>query len=603
MLTLSGILNLVDGILVFQNTNDAIILPTAEIPFTRVVAAGRQSHVIGNVSMLLGSLERYEFPVGSLTNYRKAVVEYPIGIFTPSPLTVRFIDQAPGGDNGFPITTFPGVFIDTTAEFSWLIKSAISQGFYSFNLEFYAEGWGLFQDVDSAANLLRVIRILDSPLGSTWTPQLGTYSNYVNSIPTPHPVVRIINTFGGIVREGSLFTFGLEKSGIKPSISGTVTYDNAANTPLSGVIVTLNPGGVTTTTDASGNYTFTDVAHGDYTVTASSTAAWAGANATDALLVSNYFNGISPITGLNLVAADVNASSTVNNTDALLIVRRFVGLDNSFARGDWVFTSADVTVNNDNVVADLEGLAVGDVNGSSTPATLPKQGAYTVSLSSNGTLQVNPTDPFEVSVKVSSTMNIGALSLRFNYPDEIVSFEGVSSKFSGTLYKSENGAITIAWADFTGKQAVNLKENDVLLVLKFKPTEKFEAGTKFSVELDDSYCELADSDGEIIKANLQASAIESFVPAEFGLRQNYPNPFNPSTTIEFDMPVAGNVSLIIYNILGEQVSVLVNEFQEAGTYKFNWVANKLPSGVYIYRLNVKAGNKNFTQNYRMILLK
>ena len=89
------------------------------------------------------------------------------------------------------------------------------------------------------------------------------------------------------------------------------------------------------------------------------------------------------------------------------------------------------------------------------------------------------------------------------------------------------------------------------------------------------------------------------VPAHFGMNQNYPNPFNPTTSITYGLPEASQVSLKIYNVLGQLVATLVDERKEAGEYTAEWNAGSVPSGVYYYRLT---GN-TFTQTNRMILLK
>jgi hypothetical protein len=89
------------------------------------------------------------------------------------------------------------------------------------------------------------------------------------------------------------------------------------------------------------------------------------------------------------------------------------------------------------------------------------------------------------------------------------------------------------------------------------------------------------------------------VPSEYTLSQNYPNPFNPVTTIEFSLPTTENVSLKIYNILGQEMETLLSGIQGAGTYKLRFDASKFGSGVYFYR--VQAGN--FTQTRKMLLLK
>jgi hypothetical protein len=68
------------------------------------------------------------------------------------------------------------------------------------------------------------------------------------------------------------------------------------------------------------------------------------------------------------------------------------------------------------------------------------------------------------------------------------------------------------------------------------------------------------------------------------LHQNYPNPFNPSTELQFDIPVKSNVSLSIYNLLGQIVHVLVDEEKAPGTYRIQWDAKERASGVYFCRM-------------------
>jgi hypothetical protein len=89
------------------------------------------------------------------------------------------------------------------------------------------------------------------------------------------------------------------------------------------------------------------------------------------------------------------------------------------------------------------------------------------------------------------------------------------------------------------------------------------------------------------------------VPSAFVLRQNYPNPFNPTTTITYEQSVRGSVSLKVYDALGQEVALLVNKEQAAGTYEVPFNAIHLTSGVYFYRL--KAGS--FTETKKLILLK
>jgi len=79
------------------------------------------------------------------------------------------------------------------------------------------------------------------------------------------------------------------------------------------------------------------------------------------------------------------------------------------------------------------------------------------------------------------------------------------------------------------------------------------------------------------------------IPLDFTLEQNYPNPFNPSTKISFGLPQRSSVVLKVFNALGQEVAVLVNESLEAGTHSYSFDASKLTSGIYVYSLQTDAG--------------
>ena len=93
-------------------------------------------------------------------------------------------------------------------------------------------------------------------------------------------------------------------------------------------------------------------------------------------------------------------------------------------------------------------------------------------------------------------------------------------------------------------------------------------------------------------------------PGEYSLDQNMPNPFNPSTVIGYTLPEAGPVRLAIYNLLGQEVRVLVDQPMEAGSFTATWdgkdeLGRRMASGIYLYRIQAA----NFTASKRMMLLK
>ncbi|MCH7770810.1 MAG: T9SS type A sorting domain-containing protein [Bacteroidetes bacterium] len=91
----------------------------------------------------------------------------------------------------------------------------------------------------------------------------------------------------------------------------------------------------------------------------------------------------------------------------------------------------------------------------------------------------------------------------------------------------------------------------------------------------------------------------NLIVEEFKLFQNYPNPFNPSTRIQYAVSSRQFVSLKVYDVLGNEIAVLVNEEKPAGTYELEWDASRFPSGVYFYQLR----SGSFVQTKKMILLK
>lgn len=89
------------------------------------------------------------------------------------------------------------------------------------------------------------------------------------------------------------------------------------------------------------------------------------------------------------------------------------------------------------------------------------------------------------------------------------------------------------------------------------------------------------------------------LPTEIYLNQNYPNPFNPTTTLEFALPTESSVRLTVYDVLGRELAILVDERRKAGNYKISFDGSKLPSGIYIAKL--QAGERIITK--RMTLIK
>ncbi len=153
----------------------------------------------------------------------------------------------------------------------------------------------------------------------------------------------------------------------------------------------------------------------------------------------------------------------------------------------------------------------------------------------------------------------------------------VSSWTSGVSISTDNG---VNW------NPLGMSGFGVSCLIASPNQDKIIAGTK---------------EGKVYEISFKSVGINGSeeLPGEFWLAQNYPNPFNPITTIKFGIPVAGRYTLKIYNILGQEVSTLLNDELKEGIHKVEFDAGKFASGVYIYRLS---GNNNGLTK-KMILLK
>ena len=366
------------------------------------------------------------------------------------------------------------------------------------------------------------------------------------------------------------------------TISGVVTYDNTAQSPLSNVNVYLNDDSkavvASTITNANGAYTFPPVPNGTYTITAATNKAWGGVNSTDALVIMQHFILIDTLEGLKLAGADVDATGYVNTTDAFNVARRFTQLINSFAAGDWLFEETEVVLNEDNFVSvDFQGLCYGDVNGSHIPAA---KATTTLSLTENGAVPFATGKEFWLPVSVEQSVEAGALSLVLDVPAGIA-VKDVKTAFGDAISWSMSETLRISWYN---TNAVNLSAGDEFIRILVQVDPSFRGEASFGLGAES---ELAGAFAEVLEyTELSMPKIAAgMISNELSL-SNYPNPFRGSTTITYTLPEDGNASLKVYNILGEEVASLLNGYQSRGQYSIQFNAANLTPGIYQYRLEL-----------------
>jgi hypothetical protein len=549
------------------------------------------------------------FPIGVRSIYRPITLMHTTATGSALRIVrVSYINSAPVGTVGLPIVDGTTT-INALSPFYWDIGYWDATDAHllvpaTFPEIIFGLGGTIYYDISKVRSIYRI----PDPLNA-WKVAPTTY------IPTD-----FVADFPGLLyffSQGAVTAWASEPRLIEgfgyqattSSVSGMVAYANTAATPIGSVTVTLTPASatgtiITTTTSPTGTYSFANVSAGTYTLGATKTGHWGGVTGSDALIVARHAAGITgaTLTGLPLLAADVNKSGSVTAGDALLIVRRAVGSDTLFTAGDWVFSSQTVTVASEPVTVNVTGLAMGDVNASYTPSA-GTAFAKAVSLSNDAIQEVSSVGTFEVPVRMTSEMILGAASLKINYPAEVVTFAGISSKLHDVVIRTDEGSVTIVWADISAKNAMAFKANEALVTLKFSPK-----ASKAIVGITaDSWSELSNADGTVISmAKLSAPIVEiTNIPTVFSLSQNYPNPFNPSTSLRYGLPSRSSVRLVIYNMLGQVVKDLVNTEQPAGYQSVIWNAN-VSSGMYFYRLEATSINdpsKQFVETKKMLLLR
>lgn len=123
----------------------------------------------------------------------------------------------------------------------------------------------------------------------------------------------------------------------------------------------------------------------------------------------------------------------------------------------------------------------------------------------------------------------------------------------------------------------------------------------YSIDCTNNSVFITGDSGTIYRSDISVgiNQLSSFVPEGYDLSQNYPNPFNPTTNINFTIPNPGPVSLVVYDIAGKEVTTLVNEKLNPGSYEYQFDAHNLPSGTYLYRLITG----DYTETKKMMLIK
>ncbi len=457
----------------------------------------------------------------------------------------------------------------------------------------YLEFFGLISNLNAGFTASDTLIFPGETIAFTST-STGTISSYQWAFPGGNPatstqstpsvtyanpgVYDVSLTVGNPYASHSLTKTGYIVVGIN-SFSGQIHYDNSLLSPMNNTTVNLVQGTnvvYSTTTDASGNFSFDNIPLGTYTLQPQCTKPWGGGNGTDALLITKHFVGMSTLTGVRRQAGDIDNSAYVNTVDALGVQRRFIQMISSFPSGDWAFENPVISLTGSALEpVSIKTVCFGDVNGSFTPAT--NMGSA-VSLTPEGNLLLSPGEIFTLSLSARFE-RIGAASLFLEIPDcyELLDVLGPEGAENQPVFALRQGILGITWIDGGNPEdAFSLSLKLRLVSADLKPVQ---------LALP-AFAEFADPDGKVFEAlGLTLPELRLRTPDEIAFNV-IPNPVTESCVLEFDNPEGSQSRILVLSSDGRLLNTLVFE---SNVTQSNWKpvnarGDLLQNGVYLLRL-------------------
>lgn len=362
------------------------------------------------------------------------------------------------------------------------------------------------------------------------------------------------------------------------NITGSVTYNNSANTPLTYCDAVLkNSAGNTIKrdqTDINGEYGILYVAPGEYTLDAEYIFVYGGIsgwNSADALLAMKEFVGLITLNGVNKSAADVNYNGVINSADALMIQKRFVGLINSFPAGIWtnnfkksVLNGMQPTLFQTTAYIDttinIDVLLVGDIDGSFVPYYPWLKKHPTISLYEDGSLNIE--DEFVLPLNIEGGVNSISLILDCENIEVLdVSLENENVIFLGS------DKLRISWYNINSVI-------DPVLELKCKVKD---INKDVSVAIDPE-SEITDDIG--VKDVMIKMPMLICNNSEYSV---YPTVVNDIVNIEYNLDKTSNVEVSLYDMYGRFIS---NKTDVTDTFKEVFDVSGIKSGNYVLMISV-----------------
>ena len=386
-------------------------------------------------------------------------------------------------------------------------------------------------------------------------------------------------------------------------VSGHVYYHGNETSPLEDVTVELiDSTGVvfdSDETNVNGLYQIGNVPDGTYILNAYTSLSPGGVDLGDSFLIFLYLINFYSFSPIQELAADVDGNGQVTWNDYWSIVIGWFLYGYPFPAGDWVFETVEISVSGRPDGNDVGGSSTGDVNGEFQPGGRPLK---TVFAQHDENKIIGSNEEFELIITSEYETTISGMGLIINYPEDLVAITDILTQQDDLNYNICDGKIKISWVDTKFTNFI-LNKNKPLITLKLKTTNKFINCGKLNINIDEESHFLDSRGYKIDNLTLSFPSIESKI-TNLELITNYPNPFNEYTIFEYLLQEDANVTLKIYNLFGQEIATLIDNFQTQGlySYTFNVSDFNLKQGTYIYKIDV-IGKESFSQSNMMIITK
>jgi len=377
------------------------------------------------------------------------------------------------------------------------------------------------------------------------------------------------------------------------TISGNCIYYNN-NIPINNAIIKTSGTGINTaTSNNEGVYQLQNLqVGGNYTVTPER----ARFNDWTAHLITTYHAaltlrnavGLESFTSSQKKAADVNKDGTVTSYDAALIAQFAVGLPRLVDShvGEWIFLPAfrsyyDLTANYQN--QNYTGILLGDITGDWNQSYgLDRElGAQPIAWVEDFKVE---SDRIIIPVTIKESLDVISWQLHLKFdPTKLQLIKAEKGDAGKGLQMIENFADGNLYLGMYGSEAICSQESFANITFKIKQP----ANNQIEVEVP--YFQI--NNNQLQQGSITLD-VGSLIPKTFALLQNYPNPFNPSTTITYQIPDAGPVKMVIYNLAGQKIITLEDRGKQSGVHHIEWdgldqFGTEVVSGLYFCHLHYR----------------